>query len=107
MPGPKVAVNASGDWLYFATGKCLSAMLIGGILALIVFLFRFGVDRGQDTRIHGHFWDAICANLSTEKYRTGRYVCSKAALNDMMTAGLFYDEATLARIGIASCAAVG
>jgi hypothetical protein len=35
MPGPKVAVNASGDWLYFVTGKCLSAMLIGGILALM------------------------------------------------------------------------
>ena len=99
MPGPKVAFEASGEWLYFVTEKCLSALLMGGILALIVFSFRFGVDRGQDTRIHAPFFAAICANLSTQKYGTGRYVCSSAALNSMMAVGLYYDDATLARMG--------
>ncbi len=31
MPGPKVAVNASGDWLYFVTGKCLDEATLARI----------------------------------------------------------------------------
>jgi hypothetical protein len=62
-------------------------MLMGGIFLFIVFSFRFGTERGQDTRILGHFWNAVCANLSTEKYETGRYVCSNAALNVLPRCG--------------------
>jgi hypothetical protein len=84
-------------------GRIFSAVLIGAAVLLIVLAFRFGIERGDDSRINyrglGHFMDAVCGLLSMAKYDTGRYVCASAASNEMQAAGLPVDRAVLMPIG--------
>jgi hypothetical protein len=65
--------------------------------------YRGGIDRGHDATANlmkgGHFFVAVCAILSVEKYHSGRYVCSNAAQAQMEDAGLSYQQETLTRLG--------
>jgi hypothetical protein len=88
--------------LQSGAAHCLSAALIGATILLLALSFRGGINRGHDTTIvvHGaHFFNAVCAILSTEKHGTGRYVCAATAHRNMEAIGLGYEEATLARLG--------
>jgi hypothetical protein len=89
--------------LQSGAAHCLSATLIGATILLLALSFRGGIDRAHDATIvlrsGAHFFNAVCAILSTEKYGTGRYVCAVTAHRNMEAIGLGYEEATLARLG--------
>lgn len=82
---------------------CLRAVLIATVIALVGVTFRSGIERGGDSRLFdtdfGTVLYAVCANLAHDKYHAGRYVCASFAEKQMHYAGLWYDDATLARIG--------
>jgi len=84
-------------------GGCLSALLIAAIIAMIGTSFRYGIDRGSHAKLtltgSGQFVSAVCAILAQHKYHTGRYVCAGSAYREMQDAGLWYDDATVTRIG--------
>jgi hypothetical protein len=102
MRGVFVTSDALQARLRAAIAVCLSAILIATTALVLWAAFRDGVTNRRDAQLSsfgmGHFVNAVCAILSTEKYRTGRYVCASAAQNGMKVAGLDFDDATLARI---------
>jgi hypothetical protein len=99
MPATTIGSGLRLPWAQ----RCLCAVLIGAIVLLLWSCFHYGIERGRDAKLNergrGHFMNAICSLLSMKKYGTDRYVCANAALESMQAAGLYYDDATLARIG--------
>ena len=83
--------------------KSLKGLLIATIIGLVGVTFRMGIESGQVGRFYnsdyGTILYAICANLSQEKYRAGRYVCANSAERQMRDAGLWYTDDALARAG--------
>jgi hypothetical protein len=85
------------------TERIVAVVLIVAAFVFLGLSFRTGIDRGDEGRLEirgsTHFTRAVCAILSVEKQKTGRYVCDPTANRNMQDLGLSTDEAVLQRTG--------
>ncbi len=92
-------LSKSVDWAQVS----LNVGLIAAALFILLLSFRFGIERGHDGIVpegaHASFWAGVCGVLSIEKYGSGRYLCTKGAIESLKDTGLYYSRDVLEREG--------